>query len=128
MVNVRWQSGEVWIMASDHFGDDDEAGSHAFAAALDGLVAPVLCAVVDDGRQAGEFADGLVGERADFGQFGQQAGDGAVGDALDDASRVIERGPTGIGVNQLGDAVSMARVSAAIVRRTALSDASTPVR
>ena len=40
---------------------------------------------------------------ADLGQLGHQAGDGAVGDALDRAEGLVEARPQGIVVDQRGD-------------------------
>lgn len=53
--------------------DQEEDGSRSGAAAAYGTPAGSLAAVIGDRREAGELGDGLVGDRADFGQLGHQA-------------------------------------------------------
>jgi hypothetical protein len=97
------EGGEVRVVLGDDAGDDEEDAAGSGTAAADRAAAAALAAVVGEGGEADELADGAVGEAADLGHFGEQAGDGALGDALDLAEGPIEAGPEGIVVDERGD-------------------------
>ena len=97
------EGGEVRAVSGDDAGDDEEDAAGSCTAAVDRAAAASLAAVVGEGAEADELADGVLGKAADLGHFGQQAGDGALGDALDLVERPIEAGPEGIVVDEPGD-------------------------
>jgi hypothetical protein len=63
----------------------------------------VFSRVVCQRREASEFGDGLVRERADFGHLGHHAGHGAVGNAFDGAEGEIEFAPQRVLLEEPGD-------------------------
>ena len=99
------EGGEIGMVAAHHAGDDEQKMTYCGAAAANGAPAVASATLVGERGQADEFADGLVGEGADLGKFGHEAGNGAVGHALDGAEGVIEVVPERVGVDELGDAV-----------------------
>src|ERR1700675_3146379 len=87
------EGGEVRVVSADNLGDDEEDGADGAAAASEGPFPGSLAGVVGDRGEADELGDVVAGERADLGQLGHEAGDGAVGDAFDGAEGLIELAP-----------------------------------
>ena len=97
------EGDEVWFVSATDAGDDEEKVADGGAASSDGAFALMLAAVLGQGSEAGELGGGLVGEGSDLWHLGQDAGDGAVGYALDGAEGEVEVAPERVGVEVLGD-------------------------
>ena len=97
------EGDEVWLVAATDAGDDEEEIADGGAASSDGAFALMLSAVLSQRREAGELGDGLMGEGSYLWHVGHDAGDGAVGDALDGAEGEVELAPERVGVDVLGD-------------------------
>src|SRR6185312_2247929 len=80
--------------------DDEEDVAHGSASSADGAFALMFSAVAGEGRESGEFGGGLVGDGADLGHLGEEAGYGAAGDALDGAEGAVEFAPQRVLVDE----------------------------
>jgi protein ImuB len=92
---------EVGIISANQVGDDEQDRADAASAAAHRAFAVELAAVTGDRGEAGELGGGFVREGADFGQLGEEPGDGSIGHAFDGAEGGIELSPQRITVDQL---------------------------
>jgi hypothetical protein len=83
--------------------DDEEDTTRPGASASHMPVAGALAAIVGEGSEACQLGDGLVGDEADLGQFGHQAGDGASGHALEQTKGPLQPGPQRIVIDHQGN-------------------------
>ena len=97
------EGDEVRIVSADDSGDGEQDGVDAFPPAPDGVFSGSFAAVVGDGGEACELADGCTGQCADLGQFGHQAGHDTVCHTFDGAQRPVEFLPQRIAADQQGD-------------------------
>lgn len=71
------------IEPADDIGDEEEDGSDAGSAAIDGALAGSLSTVIGERSEADELSDGLVRESSDLRKFGEQCCNGTVCHAFD---------------------------------------------
>jgi len=97
------EGSEVIVIFSSDVGDEKEDGSHACPSRADRAPAVALAAVIGEGGEACELGDRLVRDGTEFGQIGEQDGDGSIGEAFDRPDGLVEGGPDRIDLDQRGD-------------------------
>lgn len=97
------KGGEVVVVFSGDVGDEEEDGADRGPAAADTTPSMAGAAVIGDGGNACQLDDGLAREGAEFGQFSEQDGDGAIGEAVDRTDGPVERDPDRIDADQRRD-------------------------
>ena len=105
------ESDEVGFVATHHAGHDEQDFADRGAASAHTALALMLARVRGQRSNSGQLGNGLVGEGADLGHFGHEAGDGAVGHALDGAEGLVEFAPQRVGVDQRSDLLFQTRGS-----------------
>jgi hypothetical protein len=91
------EGDEVRFVTAYHAGDDEQDFAHRGAASAGDAFALMFAAVVGHGATPASLEMVLLDQGPDLRHFGHDAGDGAVGHALDGAEGLIELAPQRVG-------------------------------